>query len=85
VLADVVCQLAGVQTLQILHASVELAVGGSVLVLVLVHFINNLRHNLVFFGISIILLGQLHRVAESRLFFRSDCECKVTQNINAKQ
>ena len=45
VLADVVRKLAGVQTLQILHASVVLAVSGRMLVLVLVHFIDNLRHN----------------------------------------
>ena len=44
VLGNVVRQPTGVQTLQILHASVELAEGAAVLVLVLVHFINNLRH-----------------------------------------
>ncbi len=44
VLCDVVRQLTGVQTLQILYTAVPLAVSSIALVLVLVHFIDNLRH-----------------------------------------
>ena len=67
VLGNVVRQLARVHTLQILHASVVLAVGRVVLVLVLVHFINNLRHNLLCFFMVSDLRDELHRVTASRL------------------
>ena len=48
-LADVVGQLAGVQRLERLHLGIPLAVGGIVLVAVLLYFIQNLRHTLVCF------------------------------------
>ena len=65
VLCDVIRQLTGVQTLQILHTAVPLAVSTVVLVLVLVHFINNLRHTKMFFMVSD-LPSELHRVTGSR-------------------